>query len=275
MTSSSSKLDALLAALESTQPSESQQLLNDQAAKAREQLARGELERPPLRKPKGKDPFGGNWDWLDQPAPPPERLEFLKTLLEDEPAPESAVQLPMSTPSTAWQQKALYSSIGAIAACLLLMLGFLSRKGEQQEGELAMANIEVIRSGIRGGDDKVPEVKIPSAPMDGFLTTIAIFPGNAGPPFVFPIRPDDDIRLLKGEPVSTGRFPDDAAQATAALLVATPTPAADSLEKALARDQVKATADDPEALKTIVREKLKALNFKTYAVSDVKIPAPK
>src|SRR5688572_16473349 len=138
MTSSNTNLDALLAALDSTQPSESEQRLNAEAAEMRERLARGEVEAPASSKPTGPDPLGGNWEWLDQPAPPEERLRFIKQLFENAGAIEPTVEPGSSLPSTEWQQKTLYAAIGALAAGLLLSFAFLGRGGGHLEGELAM-----------------------------------------------------------------------------------------------------------------------------------------
>ena len=164
--------------------------------------------------------------------------------------------------------------VTAIAASLLLG-AFLGRSLLQSGGvspPALLATVALSFEGGRGGSEAIPKATVESnAP--GFISIVTLPLGGLDRPFVFPIAPDDDIAVgPETGPVSI-LFPEDMRDAQIALLVVTPTPAADTLDKALFEASFSASQID--GLETLVRETLRAKGYDRMAVTKVILDRPK
>jgi hypothetical protein len=220
---------------------------------------------PPEAKPwspRGADPFGVDWKWLDAEPKPPAPAAVVTPQLERAPQTASPSRLRLA------------GYLTALAATLLLGF-FWGRQREQPiigppTRMLAMTDIEYaeirIRDPLQGTNQVVRSISVPRAPLDGYLTVVA--PTAAGETLMVP-EGNSNIQTTVGAPVAIDELPASWNSAVGGVLIITEQP----LNQAV-RNSLSAAAQGPtvnlEQLQQTVEQVLAKSGIDRVAVGSVR-----
>lgn len=216
-----------------------------------------------LREADREDPFEMAWTWL------------LPSVAAGRGSAAASEPVAPAKGSRSTRTMNRYQLAGTIAATLVLGLavGFLaSRGGWGDVPPTLIASADVSFKGSRdpGDPPPIPVIEAKSN-IPGFLTVIVLH-GETLTPWTLPIAPDDDVRLPGDGGAIKFELPADVRDGTAALVLVTATPAADTLDKALYEREF--SDQDIGPLRELVENTLKEKGHRTVFIQQVSLEPP-